>query len=162
MTQASRLTIGQAAAAAGLTRKALRVYEAKGLLPPAGRTLTGYQIYDDHDVELLTFIRRARTLGLHLDDIRQIIVIRDGGASPCAAVRDMVDERIAEIDAAVGELLSLRQSLVSTLRDADDCCAEDRPATICSAIEETDSATERGLPGYAGRRTTSAGAPPPL
>ena len=29
-----RLTIGQAAAAAGPTRKAVRVYEARGLLPP--------------------------------------------------------------------------------------------------------------------------------
>ncbi len=31
---ASELTIGQAAAAAGLTRKAIRVYETKGLLAP--------------------------------------------------------------------------------------------------------------------------------
>ncbi|MFJ3930478.1 MULTISPECIES: MerR family DNA-binding transcriptional regulator [unclassified Streptomyces] len=31
------LTIGQAAAAAGLTRKAVRVYEAMGLLPKAQR-----------------------------------------------------------------------------------------------------------------------------
>jgi MerR-like DNA binding protein len=57
------LTIGQAAQAADLTRKALRVYEAKGLLPAAERTTAGYRLYDERDVELLTFIRRARTPG---------------------------------------------------------------------------------------------------
>lgn len=82
----SALTIGQAAAAVGVTRKAVRVYEAKGLLTPADRSPTGYRLYDHHDVELLTFIRRARTLGLHLDDIGQILAIRSGGAPPCAAV----------------------------------------------------------------------------
>ena len=116
------LTIGQAAAAAGVTRKAVRVYEAKGLLAPADRTPTGYRLYEQRDVELLTFIRRARTLGLHLDDIRKVLTIRSGGIASCPAVRDMLDERIADIDATVEELLSLRQFLVGTRRRADNCC----------------------------------------
>jgi DNA-binding transcriptional MerR regulator len=132
---ASGLTIGRAAAAAGLTRKALRVYEAKGLLRPADRTPAGYRLYDQRDVELLMFIRRARTLGLHLDDIRKVLAIRCGGIPPCAAIRDMLDDRIADIEATVEELLSLRRSLVGTRRRADNCCTEDKSATICSAIE---------------------------
>jgi MerR family copper efflux transcriptional regulator len=135
----SKLTIGQAAAAAGLTRKAVRVYEAKGLLPPVSRTPTGYRLYDDHDIELLTFVRRARALGLHLTDIRKILAIRSGGARPCAAVRDMIDERITDIDTTMDELASLRRSLVDARRQADDCCAEVTPATICRAIEELEA-----------------------
>jgi MerR family transcriptional regulator, copper efflux regulator len=131
----STLTIGQAAAAAGVTRKAVRVYEAKGLLTPADRSPTGYRLYDRHDVELLTFIRRARTLGLHLDDIGQILAIRSGGTPPCAAVRDLLDERIANLDATVADLLKLRRSLISTRARADDCCEEDTTA-ICLAIDE--------------------------
>ncbi|WP_409473638.1 MerR family DNA-binding transcriptional regulator [Streptomyces sp. HC307] len=41
------LTIGQAAKAAGVTRKAMRVYEARGLLPAAERTAAGYRLYTD-------------------------------------------------------------------------------------------------------------------
>jgi MerR family transcriptional regulator, copper efflux regulator len=137
----SRLTIGQAAAAAGLTRKAVRVYEAKGLLPPASRTPSGYRLYDDHDIERLTFIRRARALGLHLADIRKILAIRSGGSRPCAAVRDMIDDRITDLDTTIDELVSVRRSLLDTRRQADDCCAEVTPATICRAIEETEAAT---------------------
>jgi MerR family copper efflux transcriptional regulator len=135
---ASTLTIGQAAAAAGVTRKAVRVYEAKGLLAPADRSPAGYRLYNHHDVELLTFIRRARTLGLHLDAIRQILAIRSGGTPPCAAVRDLLNERITNIDATVADLLTLRRSLISTRRRADDCCEEDTPA-ICRAIDEPQS-----------------------
>jgi len=87
------------------------VYEAKGLLPATERTTAGYRLYNQDDVELLTFIRRARTLGLHLDDIREVLVIRDGGTPPCATVRDLLDARIAEIDATIAELLALRKTL---------------------------------------------------
>lgn len=132
---AHTLTIGQAAAAAGVTRKAVRVYEAKGLLRPADRSPTGYRLYNHHDVELLIFIRRARALGLHVDDIGHILTIRNGGAPPCAAVRDLLDERIADVDAAFADLLKLRQSLISTRARADDCCEEDTTA-ICRAIDE--------------------------
>jgi MerR family transcriptional regulator, copper efflux regulator len=139
MMRSPTLTIGQVAAAAGVTRKAVRVYEAKGLLAPADRTPTGYRLYDHHDVELLTFIRRARTLGLHLDDIRQILAIRNGGTPPCAAVRNMLEERINSIDATVADLLTLRKSLVGTRRQADDCC-EGSTQAICRAIDGTQAA----------------------
>lgn len=131
-----QLTIGQAARAAGLTRKAMRVYEARGLLPAAERTTAGYRLYSQDDVELLTFIRRARTLGLHLDDIRDVLVIRNGGTPPCATVRDLLDARIAEIDAAVAELLALRETLTDTRKRAD-ACTDEVPVTVCSIIEDT-------------------------
>lgn len=130
------LTIGQAARAAGVTRKAVRVYEAKGLLPRAERSTAGYRLYTPEDVDLLTFIRRARTLGLHLDDVREVLEIRHGGTPPCDAVRSLLDERVAEIDATIDDLLALRQTLTETRRAADDRpCGE--LSTICSIIEET-------------------------
>lgn len=129
------MTIGQAAHAAGLTRKAVRVYEAKGLLPQADRSPAGYRLYDSDDVELLTFIRRARTLGLHLDDVREVLEIRRGGTPPCDAVRSFLDARIAEIDTTVNDLLALRQTLAETRKAADNRpCGE--PTAVCSIIED--------------------------
>ncbi|GAB7144525.1 hypothetical protein LRC484719_31200 [Mycobacterium riyadhense] len=108
------LTIGAAARAAGVTCKAVRVYEAKGLLPAATRTVNGYRRYDKRDVDLLTFVRRARALGLHLDDIRKILATRNDGIAPCATVRDLLDARIAELDNTVAELHALRETPVQT------------------------------------------------
>ena len=44
------MTIGQAARAAGVTRKPVRVYEAKGLLPEVARSTAGYRLYTPADV----------------------------------------------------------------------------------------------------------------
>jgi len=66
-------TIGEAAVRAGVTRKAVRVYEANGLLPPPTRSRAGYRLFDDDDVGLLRFIRQARDLDLSLGQIADIL-----------------------------------------------------------------------------------------
>ncbi|GAA3388905.1 MerR family transcriptional regulator [Streptomyces roseoviridis] len=130
------LTIGQAARAAGVTRKAIRVYEAKGLLPRPERTLTGYRLFSQDDVALLTFIRRARALGLRLDDVHAVLDIRRGGQPPCDAVRDLLDVRIAEIDATVDDLLALRRSLAEARKAAENDRSCGEPSMVCSIIEK--------------------------
>ncbi len=61
------LTVGQVARAAGVSTKAVRLYEARGLLPVAPRTAGGYRVFTESDVDTVRFIRRARSLGLGLD-----------------------------------------------------------------------------------------------
>jgi MerR family copper efflux transcriptional regulator len=127
------LTIGQVAEAAGVTRKAVRTYEAKGLLPVPARSGSGYRVYDASSVELLAFIRRARTLGLRLDEIRDVLAVRDDGTRPCALVAELLGARITEIDRTVDELLALRTSLVQRRRRAVE--GTEGEARFCSIIE---------------------------
>jgi DNA-binding transcriptional MerR regulator len=125
------VTAGQAAARAGLTRKALRVYEAMGLLAPPERTAAGYRLYTADDIAALTFICQARTLGLHLDDIAEILTIHRRGTNPCA-VLDLIDTLVAEITAAIADLRTLRRTLVHA-RDAGDCpCPTEQ---VCAIVE---------------------------
>jgi DNA-binding transcriptional MerR regulator len=128
------LTIGEAAKAAGVTRKAVRVYERRGLLPAAPRTAAGYRLYDHTHVELLRFIRRARLLGLRLDDVGEVLAIHAGGEPPCVAVRGMLDARIAEIDAALAELRALRSTLTEAVKHADHDLGA---AVVCGIIEDS-------------------------
>lgn len=69
-------------------------------------------------------------------DLNGVLTIRSGGIPPCPAVRGMLDERTADIDATVEESRSVRQFVVDTRRRADNCCTETKPTPICSAIEE--------------------------
>lgn len=108
------LTAGQAAARAGITRNALRVYGARGLVDEPARTPAGYRLYCATDVAVLTFIRQARTLGLRLDDIAAILNIRRHGSTPCPTVLRLIDTRIDEIDTAIADLRALRRSLINT------------------------------------------------
>jgi DNA-binding transcriptional MerR regulator len=132
------VTAGKAAARAGLTRKALRVYEAKGLLAQPERTTAGYRLYSADDIAVLTFIRQARTLGLHLDDIAEILTIHRRGTSPCAAVLDLIDTRVAEITAAIADLRALRRTLLHA-RAAGDCpCPTEQ---VCAIVEHPPATT---------------------
>ncbi len=66
-------TVGQVARAAGVSTKAVRLYEARGLLPVAARTAAGYRVFQESDVDTVRFIRRVRSLGLGLDAAADIL-----------------------------------------------------------------------------------------
>jgi DNA-binding transcriptional MerR regulator len=68
-----RLLIGDLADLAGVAPSALRYYESAGLLPAETRTESGYRIYEDRAALRLGFIRRAKTLGFKLSEIKRII-----------------------------------------------------------------------------------------
>ncbi|MVO87162.1 MerR family transcriptional regulator [Streptomyces sp. p1417] len=64
------MRIGDAAAAAGTTPRALRFYEERGLLPPPRRTPTGQREYGPGDVARVRVVRRLLALGLTVEDLR--------------------------------------------------------------------------------------------
>ncbi len=129
----STRTVGKAAQAAGLTPKAVRLYEARGLLPEAERTEAGYRTYTDDDITVLRFIGQAKTLGLSLAEIRDILDIRRGGTMPCRHVVRLLDQRIREVDHTLTELRQLRLSLADTRATAQDQM-QDGDA-VCGIIE---------------------------
>jgi MerR family copper efflux transcriptional regulator len=129
---AATKTLAQAAAAAGVTRKAIRVYEARGLLTLAERTVAGYRLFTDTDIDTLAFIRRARTLGLRLDDIGDILAIRKGGIAPCDIVNALIDARLHDIGQAITDLQLLRATLTD-IRNRPQLARATSP--ICTIIE---------------------------
>lgn len=131
MTEVMR--IGQVAAASGLTTKAVRLYERRGLLPPVERSHAGYRQFTKDDVDRLTFIRRARSLGLHLDDIATILAAARDKQRPCGTVRSLLDQRISQIDDTIEELSNLQAALVAA-RDS-------RPRDTAGICPVIDSAT---------------------
>lgn len=76
----------------------IRYYESIGLLPQPQRTATGYREYGSADADRPIFVKTAQRLGMSLDDIREIFAFRDRGEPPCAYVRAVLDEQVADID----------------------------------------------------------------
>lgn len=62
-------TIGQLASLAGTTRKALRVYEQKGLLVPLRNSDNGYRLYGADAVKTMEKVQLMRYLDFSLDQI---------------------------------------------------------------------------------------------
>lgn len=124
------MRIGELAAATGATTKALRFYEASGLLPPAERAPSGYRDYGEGTIARLDFIRRGRAAGLTLAQIREVIDIRDSGSAPCRHVQELLDTRLADLDRQIADRKALRETVArlrdsATNADPSDCQADE-------------------------------------
>lgn len=126
--------VGAAAAAAGVSAKAVRLWESKGLLPPAQRSEAGYRRFDD-DIGVLRFIRQARTLGLTLAEIKDVLELQRGGAAPCDRVTGLLDQRIVDIDRTLAELRALRRAQTRARDGARESRRRGEEATVCRIID---------------------------
>lgn len=127
------LKIGEVASLAGVGQRAIRFYEAKGLLARPPRGENGYRLYPPEAVDVLRFVRQAQRLGLSLDEIKEIIAIRRGGRPPCTHVRTLLAEKVTEMDAKLRDLLEMRRRLRQSLRAWRR--APRGPAAVCPHIE---------------------------
>ena len=130
------MKIGELAKATGLTAKTIRFYEGEGLIPNPPRTNAGYRAYSDADVGRLEFILKAKRLGLSLDEIKGILRLHDRSEPTCVHVRTLLEEKMAQVETAIQDLLGFKeelQSLGAQTTSIVDC----RPlgGNICSIIE---------------------------
>lgn len=103
--------IGELARRASVPTSTVRYYERTGLLPPAPRTEAGYRSYDDGTLTRLRFIQSAQAAGFTLNQIRSILDLRDDGTAPCEHVRQLITDRLDEIDRRIRDLESARTEL---------------------------------------------------
>lgn len=119
----SKLTVSKLAERVGSTPSALRYYERIGLLPEPRRSEGGYRLYDDAAEERVKFIKRAQRFGLRLDEISELLAIRERGQCPCGHTRDLLAGRLAEIDREMAGLVRLRgdiERMVQELPPAEE------------------------------------------
>lgn len=135
------VTVGTAAEAAGVSAKAVRLWESKGLLPPAQRTEAGYRLFSDEDVAVLRFIRQAKALDLSLAEIKDIVDLQRDGAAPCARVTELLDTHITGIDRTLADLRQLRRTLAAARRAARDSQRRGEEAVVCRIIETATEAS---------------------
>ena len=128
---APTLTIGQLAEATGVTAKTIRYYEAIGVLSPPRRTGGGYRQYERSAVQQLDFIRRARSLGLPLRDLKTLATTLESGPQPGfrPRLRVLVREQLAAVQRQRAELELLQQQLEQVLRRLASASAPRRDGT---------------------------------
>ncbi|MFH9400623.1 MerR family transcriptional regulator [Streptomyces sp. NPDC017638] len=135
------MRIGEAAAAAGTTPRALRLYEARGLLPPPARTPSGQREYGRAEVARVRVIRSLLGLGLTLEDIRRRahrldLLVPEQPSASCTGRRgefsDVVADRLAALDAEITRLTHLRQSLAAAAEGS--ACAAGAPTPHSDSV----------------------------
>lgn len=105
-------SIGEIAGLTGVSVETLRYYERRRLLNPPPRTNGGFRRYGPDVVAHITFIKQAQSLGLSLDEVRQLSTgLHHESRASCRRVHDLLARRVAELDARVAELRALRSTL---------------------------------------------------
>jgi len=115
------MRIGELTREAGVTRKAVRYYEAHGFLA-SRRTPSGYREFDAAALEVVRAIRAGQRLGLKLEDLRDVLVAVASGTKPCADLRRLIEEKRAAIRRRIDELRAFDEYLqrLAAPVDVDD------------------------------------------
>src|SRR5262252_8059744 len=136
-----RWQIGQLATLAATTARAIRLYEAAGLMPEPARSGVGYRLYGPADLATLIRIRRLRGLGFQLEQIRVLLSPEepaDLGAA-LALLRDDLLRRVEALRATVEVLDGLRAEVVAGDREAYDALAPVLQAALASDTDPEDT-----------------------
>ncbi|MDP1715808.1 MAG: MerR family transcriptional regulator [Anaerolineales bacterium] len=95
----------------GVSAKTIRYYEEVGLLPAPSRAENNYRQYSEQDVERLRLVAGARRLDLSLDDIQEILALRDHREAPCRVLLERMEQKADEIAERIHALQRLEGEL---------------------------------------------------
>ena len=118
------MNIGAAAKVSGVNAKLIRHYESIGIIPKASRTDSGYRVYSEADVNILSFVRRARGLGFSMKEIKKLVGLWRNRSRSSSEVKNLALSHVKEMETKISEL----EAMVKTLRHlAKSCHGDNRP-----------------------------------
>ncbi|WP_181281407.1 Cd(II)/Pb(II)-responsive transcriptional regulator [Pseudomonas aeruginosa] len=113
------MRIGELGKKADCLVQTVRFYESEGLLPEPARSEGNFRLYDEVHLQRLLFIRRCRAKDMTLDEIRQLLNLRDRPELGCGEVNALVDAHIAQVRTKMKELRALEHELMDLRRSCD-------------------------------------------
>jgi Cd(II)/Pb(II)-responsive transcriptional regulator len=118
------MKIGELAERGQCQAETIRFYERQGLLPAPGRSTGNYRIYGPAHLERLAFIRNCRALDMTLDEIKQLLRLRDLPQDNCAAAHALLDAHVAHVATRISELQQLERQLKALRRQCQPARSE--------------------------------------
>ena len=115
---APRYTIGDLADELGITTRAIRFYESRGLITPARKGVA--RAYTRRDRARLSLILRGKNLGFTLEDIGAYLELYDADPTQVAQMRLLK----TKVEAHIAELEGKRADLERTLAELTEIRAQ--------------------------------------
>jgi Cu(I)-responsive transcriptional regulator len=118
------MNIGEAARESGVSAKMIRYYEETGLIPPAGRTGSGYRTYGPKEVQILRFVRRSRDLGFPMERVAELLALWRDRERASADVKHLAEAQVKALEARIREMQEMKATLEHLVLA---CVGDDRP-----------------------------------
>lgn len=130
------MNISDVANKTGLTAKAIRFYEEKGLVTAPVRGANGYRNYTQKHLDELTLLRQARLVGFNLEECGELINLFNDPGRHSADVKSRTLQKVADIERHIQELQGMRQQLMDLAAacpgdDGADCPIIDNLSGCC-------------------------------
>lgn len=149
------LKIGEFAKSAGTNLRTLRYYEELGLLEPALRSDGGFRYYRPTDVNRVRMIHSLQELGLHLEEIKELLDTRtlpEGGEARrqawTARIRRALDGHQMLIDNRIELLKAQREQVQLAAQKFDGCATCEHQPVAENHFCEPCTQTGEVLPAY--------------
>ena len=132
------LKVGELAARAGVGVQTLHYYERLGLLPKPNRSSANYRLYPPASLRQVQFIKKAQALGFTLEEIKEVLGLRERGRAPCRRVADVARKHLREMDTRIAALREFRKSLAAVVPRWEKETAGQRRCAgeFCDLIEQ--------------------------
>lgn len=124
------MNIGEAAKGSGVNAKLIRHYESIGIVPKVSRTGSGYRVYTENDVHMLSFVKHARGLGFSMKEIKRLVSLWRNRSRASREVKALAETHIETLDRKINELQEMRDTLRHLARN---CHGDNRPE--CPILE---------------------------
>src|SRR5438128_1913672 len=133
------LTIGKLAALAEVRTDTLRYYERECLLTPAGKSGSGYRLYDGDSVRRIRFIKQAQHCGFTLAEIAQLLALRHQASARCGDVRKIAVGKKRQLQARIRMMKTMSKALDHLIAD---CSVASHPVDKCPILSALDHADD--------------------
>jgi DNA-binding transcriptional MerR regulator len=101
----------QVAKLANINVETLRYYEKIGLISIPPRNDSGYRIYDDQTLKILKIIGYAKSCGLTLEEIKELLIIIYNENIDYENIIELIEEKIKIINKKIYELNKMKEIL---------------------------------------------------
>lgn len=106
-----RYRIGEVAKITGASHRAIRLYEARGLIPSPARR-GSYRMYTDHDLFLVHVIKQSQAIGFKLSELKELLAQQSTNKSfPLALANRMFDAKREQLRGEIDALHELQAKL---------------------------------------------------
>lgn len=132
------LQIGDVARETGLSVDTIRFYERERLLRRAARSSGGFRLFSQSDMADLAFIRNAQNLGFSLEEIRDLVDMKNVRHPDCAEVERILERKIATVRAKIAALRKLERELKRATMRCQRNLSESKPgqAGPCPSLND--------------------------
>ena len=134
-------TIGKLAKMTKTSIDTIRYYEQIGLLPEAKRRNSGYRLFNDIDIKKVNFIKKAKTLGFSLKEIKELLLLKVDSITRCDEIKKRAQDKLKFVDQKIHELKHIKEALNKLISQ----CKKKLPTNDCPIIEvlEDDSTLDK-------------------